>query len=269
MPIKRWITGLAALPFLLFLIFEGGLPFYALVAAAAVVALYEFHGILFARSGRSPFGPVTLTGMISAPIILWAAHQGSPEWVVGLSCLDLMFAGLMSILRFKPDGTGAEPVLARATGVVYIVLPLAMLVLIRGQADGATWIILILAIVFVGDTSAYHVGSAWGRHKLCPSVSPGKTVQGAVGGLAGNLVAGAVVKHFFLPDLPWAESLMFFIVIGAAGQIGDLFESQFKRLGGVKDSGVILPGHGGILDRIDALLFAAPVAYLFRQLMAP
>ena len=185
--------------------------------------------------------------------------------MVGLLAVNLLLAALISILRFKPDGSEAEPVLTQVTGVTYIVLPLSLLVLIRGQTDGSIWIFLILAVVFVGDTCAFHVGSEYGRHKLCPSVSPGKTIQGALGGLAGNLAAGSIVKFFFLPALPWAESLIFFLAAGVAGQIGDLFESQFKRLGNIKDSGVILPGHGGILDRIDALLFAAPIAYLFKH----
>jgi phosphatidate cytidylyltransferase len=94
-------------------------------------------------------------------------------------------------------------------------------------------------------------------------VSPGKTIEGSIGGLAGNLVAGAIGKYFFLSAMPWGLCLLFFIVVGVAGQVGDLFESELKRSSGIKDSGAILPGHGGILDRIDALLFASPVAYIF------
>ncbi|MBW1753268.1 MAG: phosphatidate cytidylyltransferase, partial [Deltaproteobacteria bacterium] len=92
-----------------------------------------------------------------------------------------------------------------------------------------------------------------------------KTIEGSIGGLAANLAVGAGFKHFFLPLLPWGLSLVFFIAAGAAGQVGDLFESQLKRVGNRKDSGELLPGHGGILDRIDALLFAAPVAYFFKE----
>jgi phosphatidate cytidylyltransferase len=119
--------------------------------------------------------------------------------------------------------------------------------------------------VFIGDTGAYYLGSYFGQHKLCPAVSPNKTIEGSLGGLAASLGSGALIKHFFLPLLPWGLSLLFFLSISIAGQVGDLFESQIKRVAHIKDSGAILPGHGGVLDRIDALLFAAPVAYIFKE----
>ena len=108
------------------------------------------------------------------------------------------------------------------------------------------------------------MGSYLGRHKLNPAVSPGKTIEGAVGGLVGNLLVGSIGKFFFFPAHPWGSAVLFFIAVGLAGQVGDLFESLFKRTSKIKDSGGILPGHGGVLDRIDALLFASPVAYFFK-----
>jgi phosphatidate cytidylyltransferase len=129
--------------------------------------------------------------------------------------------------------------------------------------SGTIWIFLLLAIIFAGDTSAYYVGSYLGRHKLSPTISPGKTIEGAIGGLTANLVVGAIGKAFFLPDLAWSLSILFFLAVGIAGQLGDLFESEMKRSSNIKDSSNILPGHGGILDRIDAILFASPVAYVF------
>jgi len=137
--------------------------------------------------------------------------------------------------------------------------------MIRRESDGMTWIFFLLAIIFAGDISAYYVGSYLGKHKLNPAVSPGKTIEGAVGGLIGNLLAGAVGIFFFLPTLPWTTGIVFFLAVGIAGQVGDLFESELKRSSSIKDSGGLLPGHGGFLDRIDALLFASPVAYLFKM----
>ena len=101
------------------------------------------------------------------------------------------------------------------------------------------------------------------RYKLSPAISPGKTIEGAAGGLAANLVAGCIGKALFLPGLSWPISILFFLAVGMAGQMGDLFESEMKRSSGIKDSSSVLPGHGGVLDRIDALLFASPVAYVF------
>ena len=126
-----------------------------------------------------------------------------------------------------------------------------------------TWIFVLLAVVFAGDTSAYYVGSYLGRHKLAPAISPGKTVEGALGGLGANLLVGAIAKFLFLPPGDWLLSCIGFALFGAAGQAGDLFESELKRIAKIKDSSAILPGHVGILDRIDALLFSAPVAYFW------
>ncbi|MCJ7830155.1 MAG: phosphatidate cytidylyltransferase, partial [Desulfobacterales bacterium] len=111
----------------------------------------------------------------------------------------------------------------------------------------------------------YYVGSYFGRHKLCPSISPGKTLEGAAAGLVANVVVGLVFRQLFLPAVSPANGLLFCLAVGAAGQVGDLFESEYKRRCRIKDSGSLLPGHGGILDRIDALLFAAPVAYFYKS----
>jgi len=119
---------------------------------------------------------------------------------------------------------------------------------------------LIFCVVAAGDIGAFYVGTCWGKHKLCPLVSPGKTVEGSLGGLASNLAVGYIVAYLLLPSLPPVKAAVFFIALGVAGQIGDLFESMLKRSAGVKDSGNLLPGHGGLLDRIDSLLFAGPVA---------
>jgi len=126
------------------------------------------------------------------------------------------------------------------------------------------WIFFLLFIVFSGDTGAYYVGSYLGRHKLCPSISPGKTIEGAVGGVISSVIIGYGFKMMVLPQLNPSATIALIIVVNLAAQAGDLFESELKRAGNIKDSGAILPGHGGLLDRIDALLFAAPVIYLFK-----
>ncbi len=268
MHLKRWITGLVALPFLIGLIVAGGETFYLLVVLVSILALREYYRIVSSGPGKSAASFFPLMSYGFAPLIILAAAAGSVQWVLGCLSVCLMGLAFVSIIRFHPEQPQIDTIFIQATGVMYIVLPLAVLMLIRVEPEGVTWIILVLAVVFAGDTCAYHIGSVFGRHKLCPLVSPGKTVEGALGGLLGNLLAGALIKGFFLPALPWTGSLLFFIIAGAAGQVGDLFESQFKRLGDIKDSGAILPGHGGILDRIDALLFAAPVAYLFKHFLS-
>jgi len=140
-----------------------------------------------------------------------------------------------------------------------------MLIAVRSTPDGMIWIFFLCAVIFAGDTAALYIGSLWGRHKLSRSISPGKTIEGAVAGLAANLLVGMVGQALFLAELGWSGSLVFCAAAGFAGQIGDLFESELKRAANIKDSGFLLPGHGGVLDRIDALLFAAPVAFCYRM----
>ena len=175
----------------------------------------------------------------------------------------LVIVGLISTFLYKSKPSVVNVIPKQVQGIVYIPLLLSFLVSIRREPDGMTWIFLLLAVIFAGDVSAYYVGSYFGRHKLNPAISPGKTIEGAIGGLAGNLLVGSTGKFLFLPALSWGPAVLFFLAVGLAGQVGDLFESEFKRSSKIKDSGGILPGHGGFLDRIDALLFASPVAYLF------
>ncbi len=130
--------------------------------------------------------------------------------------------------------------------------------------SGLTWFFLLLSVVFAGDTMAYLFGVRWGKHKIMPLISPKKTLEGSLGGLVGS-VAVAIAYSLFFQDIPvWAFVLMGFSV-GVVAQLGDLFESLMKRVANRKDSGSIMPGHGGILDRLDGILFAAPIVYFFSQ----
>jgi phosphatidate cytidylyltransferase len=266
MHLKRWITGLVALPFLVLLISKGGPFLFAVVVGiVCILALWEYFGIVFNARGGANQGLIPVMGLITGLLIIASAYLGSFELIIGLVTLNLIVCGLILIKEFKSDAFVSEIAGKQIVGIVYVPILLSYLVLIRNSADGAVWIYFLLFIVFFGDIGAYHFGSSFGRHKLSPSISPGKTIEGSIGGLALNLGVGAVFKHFFLPLLPWGLSLLFCLAAGVAGQVGDLFESQLKRVANKKDSGAILPGHGGILDRIDALLFAAPVAYFFKE----
>ncbi len=266
MYLKRWITGLIALPFLVFFIYRGEIWFFLLVAVAAELGLWEYFRIVL-KQGEKAFYAMPLLGFLATGWLLWAAFKGTPDLMAAVLAFNMMAGGLLTVLQF---GTLPETlkILAKQTlGITYVSLFVSFLVLIRNDSDGMGWIFFLLFIVFAGDTSALYVGSFFGRHKLSPSVSPGKTVEGSLGGLAANLIFGALAKMLFLPGLTWPQTLLCSLLIGAAGQAGDLFESMLKRASKVKDSGALLPGHGGILDRIDALLFAAPVAYFLKVFM--
>jgi len=146
-------------------------------------------------------------------------------------------------------------------GLVYIPLMTGFLILIRGLAGGAYLVFLLLAIIWSGDTMAYYTGRLAGRHPMCPSISPKKTVEGMVGGLAGSTLAALILGPRWFPAAPLPFHPLMGLAVGCFGQLGDLSESILKRWAGVKESGGILPGHGGLLDRIDGLIFSAPVFY--------
>ncbi len=266
MHLKRWLTSIVAAPVISLLILYGPMAsFVGLIAIVGAIATYEYFFILFSGEKNRIFSPGPVWCAFCGLLILVAA---------GLLRLDLLFllvwlgfAGMavLSMHRFSA-ASGREIMKLVAGGtqfLVYIPIPLAALILLRGQPNGVAWIFFLVFIVFLGDAAAFYAGTYLGRHKLHPAISPGKTIEGAIGGIAANLVAAFVFKSIFLPELPNMLVLIFAPLAGIAGQLGDLFESEMKRTSNIKDSGNILPGHGGILDRIDALIFAAPLAYFF------
>ncbi len=262
--LKRWITGLTALPVLIACVLAGGIPLAVLVALAAVACLWEYFRIVLPAGAPVWRQPMTVLGFAAGLGLIVCAHAGRAEMLTAVLGLNVVLCGAVSLGGFASDRSVLERAARQIQGVCYIPLSLALLVLLRSAADGAGWIFLLCAVVFAGDTAALYAGTLWGRHRLSPVISPGKTVEGSLAGLAAGLAVAAVGKAFFLPEWGWAALTLFALAVGVAGQVGDLFESALKRASDLKDSGGLLPGHGGVLDRIDALLFAAPVAYALR-----
>jgi phosphatidate cytidylyltransferase len=170
---------------------------------------------------------------------------------------------LYFLFTFKETKTAAMELSLLGLGFLYIPVLLVHLQMLRGLPHGQKWLFLIMVIVMAGDTAAYYVGTRFGRKKLCPRVSPNKSVEGALGGLAGSLIGALIAGFTFFTELTMVDTLVTAIILGILGQLGDLFESFLKRSFGVKDSGVIFPGHGGVLDRLDSILFAAPFAFYY------
>lgn len=253
-----------ALPFLILLIYLGGVPFSLLIAIVTLIGLWEYFHIVLENQQELVRTPVPITGFCIGLLIILSAHGRAEAMIVPLMAFNVVFAGFLGLLRYKDDPEAMTLVMKQVLGVAYIALLLSQLVMLRKGPDGAAWIFFLLFLVFFGDIGAYYAGRYLGRHKLYPAASPGKTIEGALGGLVASMGIGLVFRWLFLPELPLWPCLIMFLCIGIAGPVGDLFESVLKRVGKVKDSGTILPGHGGLLDRIDALLFAAPVAYLFK-----
>jgi phosphatidate cytidylyltransferase len=259
---KRVLTALVLVPVLIAIIGYAPPPcFLLLVAGANILALEEFFS-LATQSGLEIF---RVAGHGSS-LLLLASFYGTPanSWpalfVLLASCLLFFALGLRRGDRLR---TVLPGVAGTMLGLLYVSLTLGLLVGLQRSSTswgpGKAWIFLLLVVVWLGDTAAYYTGRALGRHALAPLISPKKTIEGAVGGLFGNVLAAFLGKQIFLPEAPLIQLLLLSLLLGAVSQIGDLSESALKRGAGVKDSSNLLPGHGGMLDRIDGVLFASPV----------
>jgi phosphatidate cytidylyltransferase len=262
---QRLLTAAVLTPLALLALFKLPGPwFFAVVALLIDVAVYEYVQIV---RGRAPHAPLKLL-LVLVPLTALAVSASLFE---GGALLDprlhlftgglLLSVGLASLILLSrvPLAETLEALGILGFGVLYFALPVASLHYLQ-QADA--WLVfLLMLIVFLGDTAAYYVGSAVGRHKMAPVISPKKSWEGAAAGFA-TAVAAAAVWSFWKLGRVDPELLAVAALTALAAQVGDLVESMIKRGAGVKDSGHILPGHGGILDRMDAMLFAAPVLLL-------
>ncbi|XXY52785.1 phosphatidate cytidylyltransferase [Sorangium sp. So ce269] len=259
----RFITAVVAAPVLLSLLYLGpAWGWAALVAAASAVGAVEFFAMTHPDDRASRVAGVALTLAVLG--VLWR-FGGSPGALLALIFLLPFAAMLVTLTRLGEMRTAALRVLAMTYGPLYVGGGLGALALLRRDAgaDGPSFVVLALLLSWFSDTGAYFAGRFLGRRKLYEAVSPKKTVAGAVGGLAFAVI-GALIAHFwFLRSLPLVDAVALAIVAGGLGQAGDLGESLFKRSFGIKDSGGIVPGHGGILDRVDALLVTGTITYLY------
>jgi phosphatidate cytidylyltransferase len=259
---RRVGTAAVALPLLVLALFRGPLWLVpALVGAAVLIGLFELRALLVAR-GLRPFELAALAVAVAAFVdALRPALLHAPLWPLAL------VLALSALVRRSGDFSASVPALAASLlGAAYVGGLGGTLAALRTllPADAGPWrLTLLFAIVMVADTCAYFVGSALGRHKLCPAISPGKTVEGGLGALVGGALAAALVCRLGLPAVPLVHALGLGVVVAAVGTVGDLVESLLKRWAGVKDSGALFPGHGGMLDRLDSLLFGAPVLYYY------
>jgi phosphatidate cytidylyltransferase len=234
-----------------------------LVGIAVIVALLAFreYADLAVRAGATVSRPAA--GMATALSCVAVGVPGLPVEValVGTT-LGLSAVVLAGAATGKQSGEALQNAAVSAFAPLYIGMPLGMLAATRWMLGREAALLLILSVV-ASDTSQYYSGRLFGRHLLAPGVSPKKTIEGALGGFAGGALAMGVIGRWWLPyvALPWRLGLGLAIV--AVGIVGDLFESLLKRSVGVKDASAMIPGHGGVLDRLDALLFAAPVFYVF------
>jgi phosphatidate cytidylyltransferase len=252
--VSRLVVTVVALPAVLWLVYLGGWWIFALALVAALIALHELY--VMARSLR----PLVLAGYAGAIATMLGAHLGGPAWMLGGVSLTLLLAFLLyGIAETRQTATVTMSV--TVLGVAWIAVGLGHLLLLRAiPEDGRLAVFTVLLAVFADDTAAYGIGRLLGRHKLAPAISPAKTWEGFVAGT----VAAIAVCFFALYDTGFLDgwrSVVLGAVVALAGAAGDLFESALKRDLQVKDSGRLLGAHGGMLDRIDAHLFAAVASF--------
>jgi len=235
-----------------------------LTLLVGVGALAELGALVFPAGARGArrtlvvLGGGLLLGLVAAPHL---AHA----WIVGLVVASALFALATTREDLPAAARGFASLVA---GSVYIAGPLSTFPLLhREQPFGSWWLATGLAVTFANDTGAYFAGRAFGRHKLAPAISPGKTVEGAVGGLLAGVGVVALGSVTVFPELGLLDALVIGVGAGILGPCGDLVESLLKRAAGAKDSGRLIPGHGGLLDRLDALLFVVAFVYFYARFL--
>jgi phosphatidate cytidylyltransferase len=300
--VKRVLTAVILVPIVVLALFKAPLwLFTLLVLGVALLAAKEYFDIA-GKTGVRPFRRTSYAFLICIFLVGYAEGSTISASYLGRPFVALESAAIVAslLLILSPyvllvRGMGRDPLshslpdaAASLLLLPYIGLSLASMIVVRAEHNGALFLLFVMLIVWTGDIAAYYVGSAIGRHRLAPRISPGKTWEGAFASLAGSVLIALLLFRFLRPIynafsivhlLPklgyrWLSTapfliapigliVLFAICINVAAQLGDLVESMLKRGGGVKDSGGLLPGHGGVLDRIDALLFAAPMGWLF------
>ncbi len=263
----RLLTAAVAAPFLLSLIFLGPSWGWAIfVALACAVGSLELYGMTHPGDRVSQVVCTALTLGVMA--VLWFLGADVRALLAMVMLLPIFAVGL-TLWRLGEMNTAALRMMAVVFGPVWLGGGLGAAVLVHrdGGKDGPGFVLLALMLSWLSDTGAYFAGRFLGKHKLYEAVSPKKTVEGAIGGI-GGAIAGALLAHFFyLKSLPITHAVALAVVAGAVGQAGDLGESLLKRSFGVKDSGGIIPGHGGLLDRVDALLFTSALSYMYLRFL--
>jgi len=278
LPVRRRLSGTALrvatviplIPMILFMMFWDPVDFpwwrwvwHVFILAAIAVGGYEMMAMKVPSSrGSCLWGSMSSVAFASSVIFLDSVDQ-----VYGVVLLLILATMVLGMLREDPLHNASVHIGWLLATPVYIGGTLATVDLVRDFPPTGAWVLLAFALAWGSDTSAYFFGRKFGKTKLAPRISPKKTLEGAAAGLAGSVLCALVIS-FFVPDLPAVDAIALGVIGGVAGQGGDLFESVLKRSSGVKDSGGILPGHGGLLDRVDALVFTAPATWAYGTFIA-
>ena len=259
---KRVISGAIAIPLVLGVVLYGShLLFFCFVAVVVLVASYEYFSMI-SNMGVEGF-PVE-GGVLSFLLLLSFFFDEKWLLIIAIAFPVVLFAAWY--FRGKNVKVALDPIAYTFLGILYIAGLGGYFLLIHRLEGGSKMIMFLLLIIWAGDAAAYYGGRSFGKHKILPVVSPNKTVEGTIANVLGTLMAAGLANFWFFEEFSLTHCLIVAFICGIIGQFGDFFESLIKRNCQVKDSGTLIPGHGGFLDRIDSLLFAGPVFYCYYQL---
>lgn len=260
---QRVLTVLWALPLVTAVVWFGEPWFTILVALVGAAGAWEFY-----RMAATKAQPLTWFGLLWTLLFIISPHINYYRAVPPLltSAIVLSLVWLIVVRRQREEAfTGWVWTIA---GILYIGWLLSYLVVLRGiNVHGGDWVFVALFTTFASDSAAFFIGKAWGKHHMAPVISPKKTWEGAIAGVVAALIISPAVANFFELPVNLAQALVLGLLISVLGQLGDLSKSLLKRNAGLKDSGNIVPGHGGMLDRMDSVLFAGVVVYYFVLLL--
>ena len=260
------MSGVVLIPVVVYVVlYLGPLWILAVSTLITLLALTELNGLGLHKKRDGAFDLLgALTGAACVPLVFFCGMEAFLPALAGLVFFYL-FYGLLSSRELSESSLDASH---KVLGIAYLALPLSFLTLLAEFEQGRFWLLFLLVVIWSNDTFAYFIGRKFGRHKLAPVISPKKTVEGAIGGILGGAAVGLVFVHFIALASAPVETVAITIVIGLVAMAGDLAESLIKRAANVKDSGTIIPGHGGVLDRIDSLIFTVPLLYYYLVLKA-
>jgi phosphatidate cytidylyltransferase len=259
--VKRWLTGLilAAVIFAL-IVFGSPVVLTVVITLFAVGGIWEYNNIVLGKK----FLKEKIEGTIFAAVVPFVILSGDTQLMIAVLACCILVTFILFLGSVKETSFDVMNVAKVIFGLMYIPFLLSHFILLRNLGNGVLWVLFVLVLAFSGDITALYIGKYFGKHKLIPLVSPGKTVEGTIGLVLGSTIACLIFSYFSFPDVPLIKIGILAFVGSITGQLGDLSESALKRNYGLKDASSLLPGHGGLLDRMDCLLFIAPFVYYYR-----
>jgi phosphatidate cytidylyltransferase len=258
---KRWLTGIIlAAAILVIILFCSTEVLAAVIAIFIFGGVWEYNNIVFGKG----FIKEKVEGLIFAVLIPINVLSGNNQILIAVITFCILSVFILFLWQVKESTINISSVAKVIFGMIYIPFLMSHLILLRMLENGVFWVLFVLVLAFAGDTMALYVGKYFGKHKLISLVSPGKTVEGTIGLVLGSTIACLIFSYFLFPKVSLIHIAIVAFVGSIIGQLGDLCESALKRNYGLKDASSLLPGHGGLLDRMDCLIFIVPFVYYYR-----